>query len=106
MNAKELMIGNKVIHNGKVHDIVSIDIYNDIKADPIPLNEEWLLKLGFRHAYTSVHEGISIYNKDLFSIEYHQDTLWINGNKVNHIKHVHQLQNLYFCLTGKELEIK
>jgi hypothetical protein len=25
---------------------------------------------------------------------------------INHIKHVHQLQNLYFALTGEELTIK
>lgn len=67
---------------------------------PIKLTEEILLMCGF----------------DIKSVPYH----CINGNVVLYhskgdflykytgieIKHLHQLQNLYFALTGKELEIK
>ena len=79
-------------------------IGNSIK--PIPLTEEWLLKFGFEF-------GIKLQN---FVKGKHQfvELGFINGyfseigifyyGLKTEIKSVHQLQNLYFALTGKELE--
>ena len=75
------------------------------QAEPIPLTEEWLVRFGFE--YTEIHEGFNQYRKDLLNLsitpngfEIFLTFKWIN------IKHVHQLQNLYFALTGEELTIK
>ena len=69
-------------------------------ANPIPLTEEWLLRLGFE-----LEEGW--YWKSslrLFNIRglYFRANFPIKAD----ILYVHSLQNLYFALTGEELEIK
>jgi hypothetical protein len=67
---------------------------------PIPLTEEWLLKFGFDDL------GTYGYGRGNFHICLHENEFYfpINNRKV-FIKHVHQLQNLYFALTGEELTI-
>lgn len=77
---------------------------------PITLTEEWLLKFGFE----------SIENSGFFR-KYYNDKYYLLYNPkqqyteicVNSIcggqsktKYIHQIQNLYFALTGTELEIK
>lgn len=68
---------------------------------PIPLTADWLLKFGFING-----------EKDNFSFTKNMDLRIIglendyNGIWVRKIKHVHQLQNLYFAITGEELELK
>jgi hypothetical protein len=66
----------------------------------IPLTEEWLLRFGFvSNPYQDRYENQSIHiecNKTRGVTE-----LWIES--MPHIKYVHQLQNLYFALTGEEL---
>jgi len=87
----------------------TIDCYGD-SCKPIPLTEEWLLRFGFELKEAvmdekkyygwlnfSFHLDINFIEKSFF---YH----WMGGNI--DIKYVHQLQNLYFALTGEELEIK
>jgi hypothetical protein len=118
MKAEELRIGNYIKLPTRNLDLVIVEEIlkdNFIICDattnewpitdykPIPLTEEWLVKFGFEENTTS----------------------WTNWNKPNHtkevrltkaygdvrfhyrvIKHVHQLQNLYFALTNEELTIK
>lgn len=77
------------------------------EVEPIKLNEEWLLKLGYVK-----NERV----KDLFDLRPLQLMFTPNGFEYFHgqpyggnfliIKHVHQLQNLYFSLTNEELTIK
>jgi hypothetical protein len=66
----------------------------------IPLTEEWLLRFGFvSNPYQDRYENQSIHiecNKTRGVTE-----LWIES--MPHIKYVHQIQNLYFALTGEEL---
>lgn len=89
--------------------------YDQIK--PIPLTEEWLLKCGFElkeatlnrlfvleHTKDEILEvcfdgGVRLWNGKSNWAQ-HYDSLW------RHIKYVHQLQNLYFALTGQELTFK
>ena len=116
MKAAELRIGNYVYTDneyiiksyspdGLFNILTKIENYK-----PIPLTEEWLLKFGF--------EDLDTYLKLDFgklSLVYYVDGeklyLFIdNGEEcgsfhLKHIKSVHQLQNLYFALTGKELTI-
>lgn len=81
------------------------------EIEPILLTEEWLLRFGFEKDYNSwilkINGGrIAIipqadyYNFAIWSgLGMHDDYAFISQ-----IKFVHQLQNLYFALTGNELK--
>ena len=68
--------------------------------EPIPLTEKWLLKFGFKHIKT---------NNCIYWFLNNVDVWELNGGFANDldlpIQHVHQLQNLYYALTNKELTI-
>lgn len=84
----------------------------DVKEiEPIPLTEEWLLKFGFEKEFDgSFKKGfIAIFidkrfNKNVFLQTSENSKDWFGVDLK--IQFVHQLQNLYFALTNKELEIK
>lgn len=119
----ELRIGNWVLDGDTPKQIVNI--FNEPNHEtpymnPIPLTEEWLIKLGFNLDDVDFYEIIVIDKDNIFCslwvrIEY---GLIINlttideekeedvNIKLHNIKHVHQLQNLYFALTNTELTIK
>lgn len=70
---------------------------------PIPITEEWLLKFGFKEYsltpdcyFTDIFDSIYKTNEGFFYSNYEP------SGKIK-IDFVHQLQNLYFALTGKEL---
>ena len=86
--------------------------------DPIPLTPEWLQKLGFEKR---VLNGIRIGSYDTidWDVEYYIDNILLlkqlsqqydrfqSANKpYRFIQYVHQLQNLYFALTGTELTVR
>lgn len=76
---------------------------------PIPLIEEWLLRFGFEK--NDFYEEELSYNfNDVipYSSYYPNIKLIVNADWESGIKleFVHQLQNLYFALTGEELKIK
>lgn len=83
--------------------------------EPIPLTEEWLVKFGFvkdkKHDNCCDLElennfylqGVG-YGKS--NIKYEVILTDSNDNELTLVKHVHQLQNLYFALTNEELTIK
>lgn len=87
--------------------------------EPIPLTEEWLLRFGFeKHEVTLKLYYSDFKHEDRFFRFYWpenggggslhlkpDDTEWY-PDLADNIKYVHQLQNLYFALTGNELEIK
>lgn len=74
-------------------------LYNLDKIHPIPLTEEWLLRFGFEKKSSDVFE---LYE---YAIERNYDSVdfIFEGKIIRVIKYVHQLQNLYFALTGEEL---
>lgn len=76
--------------------------------DPIPLTEEWLVKLGFKKHLDTIWVHWSK-ESGLFQISTRLPQgsygLWVNGT-IGCFQYVHQLQNLYFALRGQELEIK
>lgn len=103
-------IGHFYDHGQKYVDLIETDEedfnmpesthINDI--EPIPLTEEILLKCGF-----NFWGGITSYcdREDFWSIKMEDGRFEIEYVELE-IKHLHQLQNLYFALTGKELEIE
>jgi len=119
MKANELRIGNWVEQpNDGVTRVTAIlnDLqiktetgYIDKYCRPIPLTEEWLVKFGFDQNNVDIEKYDCKWYKFSFTLDYWNAQKffvygYIGGNKT--IKHVHQLQNLYFALTGEELEIK
>lgn len=127
MEAKELRIGNWVKcypeynHNGdEKYDEVDINIahISDIVTkskeffyQPIPLTEQWLIDFGFDCNYCGWSGWYNI--EDIIIRKtvtgcFFPMTL-IAGTNFEHqsigsqIHYVHQLQNLYYALTGEEL---
>ena len=111
INAKELRIGNLLQCAGSdnyfevtADDLQFIDSGSS-KAKPIPLTEDWLLKFGFQQKCVSQTpyclNGFSIYPND----NNKHCILYYKSVEIIELKSVHQLQNLYFGLTGTELEL-
>ena len=111
MKASELRIGNYVKYltlNGN-SEILANGIYlfelGELELDPILLTEEWLLQFGgiceTGGMYFFDNVGILYYRREnefsLMGYNYKKGQIYTT------IKYVHELQNLYFALTGKEL---
>jgi len=120
MKPEELKIGNYVYDEGKVEKISANAFwayieyncdFDELGLNPIPLTEQWLIDFGFESTEISSNI-ISWYNHSMAINTYSKskvDYYWLRGyqnNVSNHIKYVHQLQNLYYALTGKELTKK
>ncbi len=129
MKASELRIGNKAFYKEKVVEIASVSGINysfgnqditistsdnsllsvDIlQLQPIPLTPELLEKCGFKSNHPTYYY-IPIEDNCLH-VYYSNNGLYGYNVKYMHaylgeIKYLHQLQNLYFALTGEELEI-
>lgn len=120
IQANEIRVGNAVydhdgvlrwINHRKISDIASRP--NDHGYMPIPLTEEWLLKFGFEE-YRFYKDRISYKLVQERGGDYFVTGEWFHkclseGNAVilnYNLQYVHQLQNLFFALTGKELELK
>ena len=128
MKAAELRIGNYVNISEKVSEIQLVNFteihYTDVLKNykPIPLTEEWLMKFGFyscetnayftKYIYTNAKSRVKNWTVKLFNGD-HTTLNSRYSTKFNlffwdkiEIKHVHQLQNLYFALNNEELKIK
>jgi len=118
MKASELRIGNLVMDGKDIEQVNArmIDMLVKIEADfdPIPLTEEWLLKLGFKQCGYEMlswkHETL-LPSFNLDGINWadfdEPDYQFLNykvADEILRIDYVHQLQNLYFALTGEELK--
>jgi hypothetical protein len=116
MKASELRIGN-LVYFFKDAPAMVIAIASDSlcitqsggfinpkieEIEPIPLTEEWLLKFGFE----KVRWGMSKYPIEIRGSVVMFGNASAQRNLHIKCKHVHQLQNLYFALTGEELKIE
>lgn len=73
--------------------------------NPIPLTEEWLIKFGFE-CFQEGWYGINPYALQFeFTWNIYDGIIRWKGSAVK-CNYVHQLQNLYFALTGTELTIQ
>lgn len=115
MDVRELRIGNFVSLFGLGETVEFplteprfIRVLNgEYKVEPIPLTEEWLIKFRFGgrpdfkwNGIVGIQIGDGKYYlalKDLSNVLFHS---------IVEIKYIHQLQNIYFALTGEELTIK
>ena len=132
MEANELRIGNLIEYRiqddlddrkdwwevSKIDatDLCILESNIDYDFRPIPLTEEWLLKFGFNKEYQKGYIGIDVCNSDFVLTEPLKMGEWQTNYtfqfetgsvpKFKEIEYVHQLQNLYFALTGEELVLK
>ena len=118
MKATELRIGNWVKWNyeessdGNAYPVEFGYELDDIKnnpniVEPIPLTEEWLVKFGIMQN-TWFEDGSYMIKEDRgFGWEmYVRNAVKTKRISFAYFKHVHQLQNLFYCLCGEELELK
>ena len=113
MDVKELRIGN--LFQTIANDIRDVDIKELTRIQgmpylykPIPLTEEWLVKFGFSKSFFTIS---NFFKKDIYLNIDNKGKWTFNlaegiGVYLTDIKHVHQLQNLYFALTNEELKLK
>lgn len=148
MKANELRIGNWLMSDGVPVQVDGRTIFDfwhygengviPLRYEPIPLTEEWMIKLGFDtydseidyiewgrpydgdyqksfNGYEWIDSDGVDDNGDVFRVTsdgfYSRDELYFSYqlgdfNVRRRIHYVHQLQNLYFALTGEELQFK
>jgi len=127
MKITELRIGNYVNRLGNPTTILGIQQSEKIgyvstplsgavtinQIEPTLLTEEWLLKFGFKQgdnkSKSDCFYEIPVGGSGFF-INPNNGVVWIErgSNIFNNpalIEYVHQLQNIYFALTGEELQI-
>lgn len=132
MKNNEFRIGNFVNYLGDNYQVVEIGLIGILgtskegqfssKIDnphlqPIELTEELALKLGFKRFESDGVVGFDTYEPEEKTIWYeigkftlvqwgeNTEFYFSDNNLRIPVKYVHQLQNLYFALTGVELEL-
>jgi hypothetical protein len=108
MKAEELRIGNWVeIKDQEVKTYAQVEglgnlqhvagqLWSIEELEPIPLTEEWLTRFGWNPP-KDISVSFSLTTNDIH---------FVAGNYYKKIQHVHQLQNLFYCLCGQELTLK
>jgi hypothetical protein len=130
IDSKELRIGNKLLIDGKPQTVSSIrlndengknkrlgvgyvtdsfagwiDCTNDL-IEPIPLTEDIILKAGLE-VVALIHDRHKRWSIERYiCIEELIDGVFTFRHNRLPITSLHQLQNLYWSLCGKELDIK
>lgn len=102
-----IFLGNRFTEN--YFDVESDDYIEEfIDFKPIPLTEEWLLKLGFEYANSREYMSFNLFRTVRLLADYSDNfsivTLRINDTTIE-FKYVHQIQNLHFALKQEELQI-
>lgn len=117
IKANELRTGNYVQYTPEPNDVemkvaslstVAINGFPESQFEPIRLTPELLENCGFKRGGDSTSRPSGPYHKGFCEVtvrnEYYDPQFFQpNGTA---LPHLHQLQNLYFALTGKELDVK
>jgi hypothetical protein len=123
LQSKDLRIGNlvydyfrEIIVDVKLNVLRSIETNERCLYKPIPLTKDWLMKFGFvfkvmgiSGAVCTRHTGHWYKNgKPYFAGCNGKDNfdIFLQFGEGVEIVFIHELQNLYFALTGEELELK
>lgn len=73
---------------------------------PIPLTEDWLLKFGFVKSKENEWYHLLDFQIEIVVDENNEFVFCVvEGIVLKHIKYVHQLQNLHYCLKQTELAV-
>ncbi len=119
MNIRDLRVGNLILfaEDSTIFEVTEISEYGvNVKNEEeetyieidsfegIGITEDWLIKFGFKSV-----AGNYEFNNGTTNIVFYKNEIYesIEGQWkwYPHIRHIHQLQNLYFALTGEELEL-
>lgn len=130
MDANELRIGNWVRYKDSKEKVKVLQIrrdgshqlsgynlcttyYSEVigEYEPIPLTEEILLKCGFELTEEcKMTDKVKIFELGDYGVKTWYDDTCVFFKDVTpiktNLKHLHQLQNLYFAITGEELKIE
>jgi hypothetical protein len=133
MKANELRIGNWVKFEGNFYQINSINDNDTVELmgdgywhlpgryhiryiKPIKITEQWLINANMKLVGKFSNQRYLRVKKHKFDISQitfspverlvRLESGYKESILIPHIKYVHQLQNLYFALMGKELKIK
>jgi hypothetical protein len=122
MDYKEVRIGNWIDEQGLHLQVGMINSEVLKSAEPIPLTDDWLEKLGLikKNITEDMPEGLKQPDIDedgsiwyhwvqgLFNLEVQSNgEIWFEVySHYKHVKYVHELQNLYYSLCGEELVLK
>ena len=118
MEAKNFRLGNLLYNTEGNVDKINIEAlkylleYGGAKmcqAKPIEVNEEWLTKFGFEKKKGSISydkDKLSLYFGDTILSDKNGRTYWNSWAIMEKTpNYIHELQNLFFALTGTELEL-
>jgi hypothetical protein len=127
---KDHFVGGNAIITGIMCDRITalnsvgtnIDTINIMYVEPIPITEELLVKIGFKKnrngdfKYRDYNDRMSIrFSENYTSIEYANqyfnpedmpETNYGSSLEFPNTLHLHTLQNIWYLLTGKELNIE
>lgn len=122
MKSNELRIGNWMVIGTLGKCKITVEAFRELSyfpeiinsIEPIPLTSEILEKAGFVSSFSGddFHTGIlwRVKNTEYLYCEdgYFVDNCGYYGHycDIGDVKYLHQLQNLYFALTGEELPIE
>jgi hypothetical protein len=120
MKTTDLRIGNLVLSKGVPVQIEEI-MWETVRycfgefpidyVEPIPITEDWLWRLGFERReglFRLSKYWVEFRNFDRVGVKilfgcFQNNKIYITDTLV-YTEYVHQLQNIYFALTGKELQ--
>lgn len=111
MKITDLRIGNLIMYDGKIKE-ADTWVFEDlsIHADwvkPIPITPEWLLRLGIPSEHPEWEYQIPV---GALKWYFRYNTEWyseIGGIYIDsRVQYVHQVHNLYYALTGNEINVK
>ena len=107
---EELRIGNLVEEpKGHTHKICNLSVDSKRDRYGIPLTDEWLVKFGFERFGFVMKLGrleLNAASRDIKQDQLRGFFYYPKGAEAFLVEHVHQIQNLYYSLTGTELELK
>lgn len=134
MDIKELRVGNNIwrpccydeVVEIRENGIIGLDNLRGLisysEIEPIPITEELLLKIGFKKGkndyfnYRDYNDELSIrfipnytfieYANLHFNPEDVTETNYCSSLEFPNTLHLHTLQNIWYLLTGKELEVE
>lgn len=119
MKPEELRIGNLISYNNNSFKVFDIAWLDDLDADksgylvngiwleecrPITLTEYWLVR--FAKPESKLNLSFMLGDFKLWVDKTKNESYFVWRKQHIKIKYVHQLQNLYYSLAGKELELQ
>lgn len=109
MKANELRIGNLIMWNDTQTKVTPEHLTmllgkHSFRAAGVPLTKEWIEKFGFVDEDNKTWQNeIALYPAHITVGGYNYNASFFEHHNLINVQYVHQLQNLYYALTGEEL---